>query len=62
MKLTKVNWTKNAIKDLNSIRRYLAEQADVELMQSETKCIWDGCQRLKKGPESGRPGRVPRGC
>lgn len=59
MKLTRINWTKNAIRDLNSIRRYLAEQADEEVMESEAKRIWDGCQRLKQFPESGRPGRVP---
>ncbi len=28
-------------------------------MLSEAQRIWDGCQRLKQFPESGRPGRVP---
>jgi plasmid stabilization system protein ParE len=28
-------------------------------MRSEAQRIWDGCQRLKQFPESGRPGRVP---
>lgn len=28
-------------------------------MLSEARRIWNGCQRLKEFPESGRPGRVP---
>jgi toxin ParE1/3/4 len=28
-------------------------------MLSEAQRIWDGCQRLKQFPESGRHGRVP---
>ncbi|SME95229.1 type II toxin-antitoxin system RelE/ParE family toxin [Desulfovibrio gilichinskyi] len=59
MKLTKIRWTKNTIRDLNSIRSYLAEQSDEKVMQLEAQRIWDGCQRLKQFPESGRPGRVP---
>jgi len=59
LKLTRINWTKNAIRDLNSIRRYLAEQADEEVMESEAERIWDGCQRLKQFPENSRPGQVP---
>ncbi|MFW5488754.1 MAG: type II toxin-antitoxin system RelE/ParE family toxin [Desulfovibrio sp.] len=59
MKLTRIRWTANAIKDLDAIWRYLAELADEEVMYSEAQRIWDGCQRLKHFPESGRPGRVP---
>ncbi len=46
------------MKDLNSIRHYLAEKVDEEVMGAEAKRIWDGCQGLKQFPESGRPGRV----
>lgn len=35
------------------------EQADEDVVFSEAQRIWDGCQRLKHFPESGRPGRVP---
>ena len=59
MKLTRIRWTSNAIRDLDAIRGYLAEQADEETMLSEAQRIWNGCQRLKQFPESGRPGRVP---
>ncbi len=37
----------------------MAENADAEIVLSEAQRIWDGCQRLKQFPESGRPGRVP---
>ena len=59
MTLTKIRWTPNALEDLERIRTYLAEKADTDTMLSEAQRIWDGCQRLKQFPESGRPGRVP---
>lgn len=58
MSLTKVRWTRNAIKDLEMIRIFLEETADSEMMLSEAQRIWDSCQRLRQFPESGRPGRV----
>jgi plasmid stabilization system protein ParE len=59
LSLTKVRWTRNAIKDLEGIRLFLGEAADAEVMLSEAQRIWDSCQRLRQFPESGRPGRIP---
>lgn len=56
---TKIRWTPIALQDLERVRTYLAENAGTEIMLSEAQRIWDGCQRLKQFPESGRPGRVP---
>jgi toxin ParE1/3/4 len=58
LSLTKVRWTRNAIKDLERIRLFLEETADSEVMLSEAQRIWDSCQRLRQFPESGRPGRI----
>jgi len=57
--LTKIRWTPTVLQDLERVRTYLAENAGAEIMLSEAQRIWDGCQRLKQFPESGRPGRVP---
>ncbi|RWU03352.1 type II toxin-antitoxin system RelE/ParE family toxin [Pseudodesulfovibrio sp. S3] len=57
--MTRIKWTPNALQDLDRVRVYLAESAGEDVVLSEAQRIWDGCQRLKEFPESGRPGRVP---
>ncbi len=59
MNLNKIQWTPNALQDLEHIRQYLADNVDDATMLSEARKIWESCQRLKQFPDSGRPGRVP---
>ncbi len=59
MNLTKIRWTKNALKDLDTIRNYLKTHADEDRMRLEAERIWESCQRLKQFPQSGRAGRIP---
>jgi plasmid stabilization system protein ParE len=58
LSLTKVCWTRNAIKELERIRIFLEETADSEVLLSEAQKIWESCQRLRQFPESGRSGRI----
>ncbi|THB64173.1 MAG: type II toxin-antitoxin system RelE/ParE family toxin [Desulfovibrio sp.] len=55
----KIIWTANAVAQFRSIRSYLFQHADEDVMLNESKRIWTATQRLKSFPHSGRPGRVP---
>ncbi len=59
MTLAKVNWTKIAINDLESVFNYIAEIEDrPETARLMIKKIIEGVDQIKSFPESGRPGRV----
>lgn len=46
--------------DLEQIRAYLLENADLDTMRIQAARIWTATQRLKRFPASGRPGRIPQ--
>jgi toxin ParE1/3/4 len=54
--LKRIRWTPLAIDDLKAISSYIEEQRNLATANRVCRIIYDAVQRLRRFPESGKPG------